>query len=1285
MSTIHYLKKSLRYLLIVSGILLLLLLVLTGIIYYVAVSDQERIPDIVQEISMEELGVEASFEHYQFQYFDHFPYLSLSLKGIQLRDPEFCDPGQQLLRVGELEVVFRPWRLLQQRYEIRSIRADSVALKFYKDEAGNFNASFLQQQDSSAASPDSSLMKALYGLESFELRNFDFNFIDSARGKHHHFTMYESTLNLGLDSLGGTKARLQGDWFIHQLLFKARNGPYFRQQDVKVDLNLRFPKADERIVFDPSVIVVEGDSIHIEGFHQSEPTGYLKLLIQSDGLLLQETKPLLADNLQAALEPYEIDRPLPLWLKIEGPSGPGNKQPIRLEIDADSLQLKTNTLRFTSADMRVRYRNDCDSTGVITRTSDCLNITIEDALLNDTIPVSFTYQANNMSNPKAQVEGTTHMELVDANPYLPVKGMQLQDGRLSMRFRFDGVPADLIDPEVEQLPETLFAEGQIRDAALSYPAQGLKLQRADFDFQLDKRKLSITNARLTVNEQSARLDGTLYGLPAYLLGKSGGLHAQLQLQAGRLDLSAFTQAGETNLAPAGKRAPLPKLSAKIQLQAEQLRYQQLQIDQAFFRITYGTGCPKGPCIRVDSLSGLAYEHVPVTGQLQLDELSNPKLSLQLQSKVALPDLQPLLPDSLLTLQQGQLSLQLQYQGALQDYANLSQAALNAKLQGAARIDSARAVYHPSDYRFEQINAQLHFNEKDIVVDTLHGLLNDNKAMAKGHLRRLIPFLFDADQEQLQAELRLHSPAIDLSAFTPPRAGAPAQAESRIGQQLQNVIQKLTGRMTVTTDTLRYRNILLTEVGFRSRFTDPCFDTLSGNYCVVFDTLSGRLFGNSLIQARVKVQDLDNPYFLADASVDMPVAELNRMFAPGRFRFGDGKVQLRFRYRGRPAEHFGVEESLLQAHITGSGQFRKADFTFQPRGYEFEDADVGFRFDGEDLHFDTISLLLNKNQLSGSGMIRDFLPFIFLPEQKLDASLRVNAQKFNLNNFRAPQKFAGQTGGKAESPTTITKLVNAGLANIETDFTVDFDTVVYRNFLGEEVEGTIALGGGRLEFRNTQMKLADGLFSLTGEIKGLRDNEPDMNLQAKLENTDVQKVFHAFENFGQLALRQENLEGRLSAEIKFKSLADANYDLNPDSMQGEISLKMEEGSLIKLPALDSINNILFRNRDLSHIEFATMENTFRLSGRELEIERFHVPSSVLTFSVQGKYGLSGETPTNVLFEVPLANLFRKELSRDALQKIEQGDGGPNILIRAETDEEDGDLRFRWVLSNKEGEQ
>jgi hypothetical protein len=54
---------------------------------------------------------------------------------------------------------------------------------------------------------------------------------------------------------------------------------------------------------------------------------------------------------------------------------------------------------------------------------------------------------------------------------------------------------------------------------------------------------------------------------------------------------------------------------------------------------------------------------------------------------------------------------------------------------------------------------------------------------------------------------------------------------------------------------------------------------------------------------------------------------------------------------------------------------------------------------------------------------------------------------------------------------------------------------------------------------------------------------------------------------------------------------------------------------------------------------------------------------------------------MLLEIPMANLFRRDLNRAALEQIEEGLSGPNILLRLIPDDRGAGLRVKWVLSRE----
>ena len=1284
-------RTVLHYFLVFLGSSVVLFLLFTGLVYYLAVSDQERVPRIIQQVSEQELGVQANFDHYQFRYFDHFPFLSLSLYNLTLRDTAFEQHGRELLRVRELDLVFRPLPLLQQQVEVRSVHVDSARLQLYKDTSGYTNLDFLKQKSPAGPLLDSMQRRTLQQLNDLSLNGVFFSYEDDSLHKQHRFVLEKSTLDFEQqDTL--LLAHLQGRAFSHGLTFKPRNGPFLENQAVDLDLKVGVPLVSRRLhLMQASRVSVLDNEIQVQGYLEPGKPGLLHLEIRTPGISLSDGRQIVAQNIRKATERFGIQGDLPVEVIVHGPTIPGQPTPLDVRIEAQDLTLSAANMDFTQVQLRAHFQNDCDTARLITPQTGCLRVEVDAALLFGQLPVQFTYFNDNLQSPEITLNGTLNTPLKRLRPYLSDADWDIKAGHLELGFELEGNANNLMDSTVANPQIQLRGYGALRKATFWHRSLNTPVEDLHTTFRFDSRDLDLRDGTLVFEDQQVAFSGRVHDLLRLAFQKPARLWADMQVQLPTVHLEQWmgewAGSGSTRSAaqtPPGQRLGqtiqelASRLQGRVAVQAQALHYRQLRATDIAFEATLRRWCAgRQACVEVGRLQLTAFDALPLSGNAHLSNLSDPRLRFQLQADAPLSDLQALMPQKLLSLKAGHYQLQLSYEGSLRSYGSLNQAVLQAALNGRVQLQDAAFDYLPQGYQFRGVNAAVHFDASHVYLDSLQVSVNGNRGQVRGRIDDVLPFVFGQNTPRLRAKLQVDSRGIDLNAFNFIRQNPEVQEEGNtVGRTIARALQRIEGALQVRTDTLQYQSLRLSKVYFESRFIGACEE---GGSCVVLDTVQAELFGNTPMHARARLTQLHDPFLEAQAAVDMPLEELDRMFSSAQLRFRGGRASVQFDYAGQPHRHVDVQEALLKADLKGYGQITNGQFTFVPRGYDFKAVDTRFSFDGADLHLEEVGLLLNHNKIGGHGTICNFLPFLFLPDRTLKASFEVQSPRFNLDRFKAPEKFQVQQAEQAESPTVITRLVNAGLENIEADFRMQFDTVNYRAFVARAVGGRVEMGKGRVAFDDAVMDLADGTFRLSGEVTGMEENAPVLNLQADLQNTDVRKAFRAFDNFGQSALRHQNLEGKLTAGIKFQARANANYELDTNSLRGHFDLHLTDGALLELPALDSVRNLLFARRDLSHIDFATLENRFQLNGQLLGIERMEVRSSVLTFAVSGQYDLSDQRRTDLLLEIPMANLFRRDLNRAALEQIEEGLSGPNILLRLIPDDRGAGLRVKWVLS------
>lgn len=1266
-------RPVLRCLLRGLALLFALLLTLAGVVYYLAVSNQERAPALVEEAFREQFGATATFGRYHFEYFSHFPFLSMTLEDISLRDSLYDSHGRELLFIKKARLQFRPWKLLRRQFVARSLEVDSARIRLHRSADGYFNASFL---NAGALPGRSDSAGALFSLDKIKANSLSFEWQDVLMGKHHRLELGPARLHARRRG-GRVSLRLRGDCFFAGLVFKAENGPYLRQQGARLDLKAELGQQEGMFRLLPSTMIVDGDQFALEGYIIRGAPPRIHLEISSEGLLLDDARPLLADNLRKALQPYSASHPLNLALHIDGPLAPG-QQTIQLDFSCPSTSLAAGGIRFAGARLSGRYRNRCGDSGPITPHSDCLEVELASGLFQDNIPMQIRYHASDMKSPAFRVEGQASARLEQLNAFLPAGRFRFLGGVARAQFTAEGKGG----PAAMQPGYRFGGALRIREGALEYLPGGLAFRDMEASLRFHDDGLQVEFARMSLRDEPIELQGWVFGFMPPAPDRAGELRVELDVDARRLVFDDFLPLPE-QAAPRSGAGRAVRIGLNVR--ADEVRFRKLQASDARFRLE--AGGPESPGLRIDSLSARIFGGIPMQASLRLSPADDPKLEMKLQIDAGLEHFNPLLPPALLRLEGGKLFLAMRYEGRLEDYFNLSEEALRGRLEGHARLSGASGEYLPRAYSVQELNGSFHFDNQGLAVDSMRLSLNGNAIRARGEAAGFIPFLFRPGR-RLKVSLEAATAHLDLNRFplktrreeVRPRRSFPP---NRLAKVLESMLARIEGELSVSADTLLFRKAGFTQAAFSCRLLARCEGRQHPGGCAAIDHFSGKLFGTTPIRASLSVQGLADPFFIADAQVEAPMKELNRMFPPDRFAFHGGTAKVAFHYEGRPHSQFDAGQALLRAKISGRASIAGAAIDYKPRGYRLDGLQAELAFDENGLLAEAVQLRLNGNVVHLRGQFRDFLPFLFLPGRELRASLELYSPHFDFGRFQAPQKHLPNLRKGPYEPTPITELVLAGLENLDAELDVRLDTVSYRHFRAADMRGVFRMSPGLLRIEDAGMALAGGQFRLDGQISGLEENAPRIDVRAGFLGADIQKAFLAFDNFGQYELDAANIEGRLDAEAVFRARANANYDILPASMEGRISLKVEDGALIGLPALDSMQNFLLRKRKLSDIRFATLENTFSLKGRDLFIDHFFVASTALTFGVQGRYGLGAGSSANLLFELPVGNLFSPGLRLEALQNPGDRGKGPVLLLRAKKDEE-GKLNFRLVWSRKERE-
>ena len=229
---------------------------------------------------------------------------------------------------------------------------------------------------------------------------------------------------------------------------------------------------------------------------------------------------------------------------------------------------------------------------------------------------------------------------------------------------------------------------------------------------------------------------------------------------------------------------------------------------------------------------------------------------------------------------------------------------------------------------------------------------------------------------------------------------------------------------------------------------------------------------------------------------------------------------------------------------------------------------------------------------------------------------------------------------------------------------------YKRFTAKKVDAELLLTSNRINLKNVSFGHANGSMKLVGTVtEGLTSNS--VFLTSTMNKMDIPTLFYAFNNFGQDAITNQNLNGIVSATVNLNTAITDQAEVIPESMLGTIDFLVENGELNDFEPLEKISLSVFKKQNFSTIQFADLSNTLQVKGTAVIIDRMEIRSTALIFFVEGVYDVKKGTDMSIKF--PIRNIIKKNDSIDLISSDIRT--GPSIRVRAKTGD-DGKLKISW---------
>lgn len=425
--------------------------------------------------------------------------------------------------------------------------------------------------------------------------------------------------------------------------------------------------------------------------------------------------------------------------------------------------------------------------------------------------------------------------------------------------------------------------------------------------------------------------------------------------------------------------------------------------------------------------------------------------------------------------------------------------------------------------------------------------------------------------------------------------------------------------------------------------------------------------NIPVTGTVSFIKLTDPFMDLNFKSNASYKDLNYHLDHSRFFLDKGSFETIVSYKGKVSEYMDPERSSYKGKLKGSVLAKDVSFQFKPKKIRFTDMQLTARFDQKSVLIENLSTRINESPVTIKGEMRDFIPFFITPQQKAYINLKVTSPDFDMTSLAEKRSPLQQKSIKIkEQRKKLSDLLDMVYQRLHFDVEAKADKIRFRKFSADNFHGKVTLSREHLRAAPISMRFADGEMDLDFSLEDIFQPSSRMLITAKLDKTNIKKVFENFNNFGQRTIGAENLEGNISADIIFNAHLDEAFTVLPQSMEGRLNCIVADGGLKNFEPMEQMSNFLFKKRDFSDVRFATLHSSFSVKGTQMDIERMEIQSSVLSLFLEGRYSFTDSTSLSV--QLPLSNLKRRHRNFKPKNVGVDAKVGPSVFLHVYRDKD-----------------
>lgn len=503
----------------------------TGMYLYVSRHKKEML-ELVQEKFNDSYNGTLTIRDIEPDLWKQFPNVSLVLHDVVIRDTMWDQHKTDFLNIKHVYLKLKFWPLLAGKIKLSKLIVTDASMTLFENRDSVTNKGIFareKKKDKEKKDGGSNLR-----ISDFTLENFHFKFTHHHNKKHFEFQLPH--LDGRVDELKD-KMHFHTNGIVHvnQFIFNTDKGSYFRDKDIRIDINFFFNTARNLLQLNQQVFQIDGSKLSLTGdFYLGKADNWFTTDIHSDQIDYRQSLTWVPPTVKKSLDSFTFFRPINLDMHIEGRLKDQRIPYVVIKSQFTDNKLESKFGKFDSLSFKLHYVNGSRKDSLYGDEHSLMTITNMKGLYSG---IPFSSDSTRVFNLKlSQIR--THIKaafpIAKLNKVFGRKSFLFGEGSADIELRYEGG----LKKEAPY-PTNISAKIDIRKAELTYLPRQLQFNNCNVFLQVKDNDIQVVESVLHTRKSEIRVAAVSRNFISLYRSRPDEIVIDATVRSEKVDLNEF--------------------------------------------------------------------------------------------------------------------------------------------------------------------------------------------------------------------------------------------------------------------------------------------------------------------------------------------------------------------------------------------------------------------------------------------------------------------------------------------------------------------------------------------------------------------------------------------------------------------------------------------------------------------------------------------------------------------------------------------------------------------------